>query len=270
MKLFVVDGNFYLHRVYSIVSQREMKPWSVAHAFIAKVCVDALAVRANAVLVTFDGDNIFRYRLFKSYKAQRAPNDEVYSHLPRVLKALKTACIPCVQDPEYEGDDLMCGLARKYDGSSHTLIIGGRDKDLYQFMRPNVVLYDSTFKPEPRYIRYADVERLTGMPPELHVSYQALVGDGVDNIPKVVTPAKAKAAMLKYRSVRAWEASGDKVFTAAERKQLKMNHKLVRLVPVAVDWEPAPIVVDMATVENMPPSYFRMLGMMKPRKSLFG
>ncbi len=247
--IFVVDGNWYLHRVFHTQNEGSKDPGAaMAYRFAAMVCKDALAVKAKRILVAFDGNNIFRFRLSKEYKANRREDKEdvdllhnkegmvsdegVYQHLELVMSYTAELGIPVVQYSEYEADDVLCSVAAR----NPDVVIGGRDKDSCQFMRKKGLgFYDSSFKvkgkPAPRMIRYEDVEKMMGVPPELCLDLQTIIGDGVDNIPQLYPKAKSIKGLKKWGSLREW-LQGDKEFAKLMRKskaQLYLNRKLVAL-----------------------------------------
>jgi DNA polymerase-1 len=276
--VFGVDGNWYLHRVFHILKGRidpehEAFGAQLAKAFLAKVCVDALAVRATKLMVAFDGDAVFRYQLFPAYKANRGSNDEVYRNLKIVIKALKKAGVICLQLAEFEADDVLAGLARKYRKEAKRVVLGARDKDAYQYVRDNVILYDSGYtvggRPSPRYLDAEAITNLTGLPPRLHVQYQALIGDGIDNVPKLVSPVKAKKGLLAHGSIKDWVAADPEIakILRKNRKQLLLNRELVKLrsdLPVKA----ARIVKDEAG--DYSSSYYNLVAFMNPKsKGLF-
>jgi 5'-3' exonuclease len=75
-------------------------------------------------------------------------------------------------------------------------------------------------------------ERTKGVPISKMIMYQTLLGDGIDDIPQILSPAKAKAVCLQYKSIKDWFERSDKAtkrFIRSKQAQLIINNKLVTL-----------------------------------------
>ncbi|BAG41625.1 5'-3' exonuclease [Ralstonia phage phiRSL1] len=231
MRIFVVDGNWYLWRaahVYkSILPMAEGLPYDV----LAMVMKDALQLKAHATLVAFDGARLFRNKLYPEYKANRregrlndgqhdAENgpvrgdlrDQVYGALPGIYQLFDEVGLAYYQPPKYEADDVLCSVAHAF-GNEHTVICGTKDKDAYQYLRPSVRLYDSSAKgkdgkSKPRFITEEDCVKKFGVLPRQMIAYQTLLGDPGDNIMPLpnMKPARVKKLLNEYGSVTKWMA----------------------------------------------------------------
>ena len=248
-KIFGVDGNWYLHRVFHTQSKDAKDVASaMAYRFISLVCKDALAVKAQKILVAFDGPNVFRYSLSKDYKATRKTDAQdldlineregmisesgPYDHLDTVLEMTASLGIPVVQYSQFEADDVLCSLAER----NANVVVGCNDKDAFQYMRPHgLAFYNSAIKLNgkhmPKTVVYKDIESKMGVVPEQCLDLQTLIGDGVDNIPQIMPKAKAIKGIKKWGSIKNWLAN-DPEFTKLMRKNkstLVLNRKLVAL-----------------------------------------
>lgn len=268
--VFVVDGNWYLHRCYfSLTASPKTFGDKLALMFLSLVCRDALQVKASHLLVAFDGPRIFRYNLYPEYKANRKEEEEentlnqtknlankeegfkikkrdVYEFLPNVYFLLSKLKIPFVQPETYEADDVLCSASYTYKAQLPTnskVIVGTKDKDCCQFLDQNVLMYDSSHKkngkPSPKYIAVEDVEKSKQLPISWLIPFQTLTGDKVDNIPCVLTPARARKLLLEHNGsiTHACENAEGKTkgFLLTQLTQLSLNAKLVTLskeVPV--------------------------------------
>lgn len=235
--IFLIDGNWYLHRVfYTTVSKRSFEK-ALIHNFLSLVCKDALALRAKKLLVCFDGPKVFRYKIYKDYKANRHKgkeggdiqvNKDVYEYLEPLLSVMTAIKMPWIQPPTYEADDALCSGAYKYK----EVICGTKDKDSYQYLNKSVSLYDSSNKingePHPKIITYKDVQ--TKVLVSQMVDYQTLIGDAIDNIPRIVAPAKAKNILSKHKTLaNALRSKEYDDILLPELENLKRNRKLVKL-----------------------------------------
>lgn len=231
--LFAADGNWYLHRVWHTMPEESKDPASLmARRFLSMICKDALATKAKNLVVAFDGDKVFRFKLYAKYKGERGEGSKAYDHLDLIKAYLAQAGIQVIHLMEYEADDVLASLA-----AAGNLIGGTRDKDSFQYLREGVKLYDSSMKdgrgkPAPRYITHKDVEvLLKGLRPEQSLDYQTLIGDSIDGVPQLVTPARARKGIIKHGSLKAWLAADKDLRKELKpkAKQLQLNRKLVRL-----------------------------------------
>ena len=289
-KLFVVDGNWYLHRCYFTINPkyREVKD-ALVYSFISLICKDAGKVGADHLLVAFDGAEVFRYKLYPAYKANRSEQKEgsniregfkeVYYYLPFVLQTLSQLEFVWIQPRKFEADDVLCSAASFYKDADQ-IICGTKDKDAFQYLNERVCLYDSSFKVKgeirPRFITDKDVPKLKGVEANQMVSYQCLVGDSIDNIPQILHPAKAKKLIKTYGKVTsALQSDEYKEVLLPNLEKLKLNAKLVTLrkdveLP---DFEILKLKrkeLDDELRQFLPKTYFGLLDQVAPRtKGLF-
>jgi DNA polymerase-1 len=261
---------------------------------------DALAVRATHIIVAFDGDKVFRYKLYPAYKANRTGagkgiviSDEdrdgadeahdIYQYYPRLFEALAALGIPFYQPTKREADDCLCSCAVKYPAHGYNVVCGTQDKDSFQYLRKGVRLYDSSYKVNgesvPRYITHKDVIEMKGVKPSQMVEYQMLIGDAGDNIDGLpgIGPKTAAARLKEFGSIKKWYESG----TKKERSLLRTNQaKLIRnrkLVTLVEDCPP-PFELDQAVIPkkvkvrfDIPKSYYNYLAFLYPKsKGLAG
>lgn len=268
-----VDGNWVLHRVYHTLNDDLKDPAGhVARRFLSMVCRDAIFVKAKQVLVAFDGAKVFRYKIYPDYKGNRDKSDgasSVYDYLQPLLDYLAMAGVHVVQLQQYEADDVLCSLA------AHTPVtISTRDKDAYQYLAPGVTLMDPSAKigakTVPKMTTAKDVKSLIGVPVSASLDYQTLIGDKIDNVPQLITPAKAREGLLKHGSIKNWLSTDPEFRKAmkARKEELNLNRKLVRLVPdIEVEAKPIKWLRDL---QSMPQAYVDYHSFCNPKtRSLF-
>lgn len=235
---YIADGNWYLHRAYSIGSKSNTTT-SVFPLFLNMVCRDALRNRATKYQIAFDGAQVFRYTLYPKYKSTRRETkgdktqNQIYTEtLPYTLQRMQELGISYVQRPELEADDILASAATNLKGR---VVLGAKDKDLYQVIRPNVSLYISDAKPEPIHIKEADVKARFGVEPKHMILLQTIVGDKADNIIGLKGYGAKRAADIcnTYGSLNAWYAAAEdsvKALLRQNKEQLALNKQLVTLV----------------------------------------
>lgn len=289
-KLFVVDGNWYLHRAYYTINPkyREVKD-ALVYSFLSMICKDAGKTGCNHLLVAFDGPEVFRYKLYPAYKANRSEAKEgagiregfkdVYEYLPYVLQTLSDLGITWVQPRKFEADDVLASAASFYKELDH-VYCGTKDKDAYQYLNESVSLYDSSFKvkgePKPREVTFEDVPKLKGVLASQMAAYQCLVGDAIDNIPQVLHPSRAKKLLKTYTTIKsALKSKEYREELLPHLEKLKLNAKLVSLRKDVELPELPTLKVRRKDIDDdlrkfLPKSYFLLLDQSCPRtKGLF-
>lgn len=289
--LFVADGNWYLHRAYYTINpkHREVKD-ALVYSFLSMICKDACKTGCNHLLVAFDGPEVFRYKLYPEYKANRSEAKEgtairegfkdVYEYLPFVLQTLSELDFTWVQPRKFEADDVLCSCASVYCEEFDHIFCGTKDKDAYQYLNEKVSLYDSSFKvngePKPREITFNDVPKLKGVPASKMAAYQCLIGDSIDNIPQVLHPAKAKKLLKTYPTIKsALKSEEYRKELLPHLEKLKLNAKLVSLRKDVELPEISTLKIKRKEIDNdlrkfLPKNYFLLLEKSCPRtKGLF-
>jgi len=137
----------------------------------------------------------FRREIDPRYKAHRpaAPPDLI-EHFNRFEEEVARLGVTVLGDTTYEADDYAATLARIANEAGLPTRILANDKDLCQLVRENppVILEDHKGKRTDR----AGVIEKMGVPPELVVDFQALVGDTSDGIVGVRGVGQKTAAAL--------------------------------------------------------------------------
>lgn len=286
-RIFVVDGNWFLHRCFHTLKTSRPMEEVLPMNFLQLVLKDACSVKATHILVAFDGPSVFRYKVYPEYKANRSEKEkkggdedtgeggqDVYSCLPQVRELFSKCGIMLVQDKRHEADDFWASAAIQYSEQGYIVIGGGKDKDGYQVLGDTVKMYDSSAKPEPRWITAEKAEKHKGVPIAKMVMYQTLLGDSIDNIPKILTPAKAKAVCLKFKTVKeAMQKADPEVRKTLREKQAQLiiNRQLVELkrdlaLPDVDQLKPGKL-----QLKDMPRSWYAHQDLCYPKsKGLFG
>lgn len=290
-KVFVVDGNWYLHRVWFTMKTSRPYEEVLPYGFVGLICKDACAVRATHVVVAFDGASNFRFKLFESYKANRVKNEtgavadedydgdgvpqskDIYSYLPAVFRYLEASGIAWVTHKKFEADDVLASAAVQYVALGATVVLGAKDKDGYQCLGPKVRMYDSSAIPEPRYITQATAEKRKGVKVGQMIELQTLIGDRIDNIPVLMSEGRAKKILLTYGSISQWfkQSKGDeRVWLRAHQTALKLNKQLVTLVTDVAVPEIETLKVAKLKREDWPKAWYAYQSYLYPKsKGLF-
>lgn len=251
--IYVADANWILWRAfYTTKTSRplaDVLPLRVADM----ICKDALLVRADYLMAAFDGPKNFRKDLYPKYKWSRdnkvgngeewaqqddgpSAKEKVYACLDPLFDRFEKWGIPFHRPRKREADDVLCSIAVEY-GGEYRIRCGTQDKDAYQYLLgPNIQLVDSSSKlkngPPAKIITAQKAEAKKGVKIKQMVDYQTLIGDSGDDIPSIkdMGPARAKAILAKYGSIKKWIESGaEKEYCTRHLDAMRLNRKLVKL-----------------------------------------
>ncbi len=232
-RMYLVDAHSLIFQVFHAIGEMS-SPTGLPVNAVFGFARDLLFLRAKKpayLICAFDkGEPTVRTRVYKEYKAHRAPMpDDLCSQLPLIGQMVEAMRLPVLTAPGYEADDVIATVARAASQRGIEVFICTSDKDCRQLIDDRVRLYSLR--------KHAEFD------------FQALVGDKVDNVPGVPGIGEKTAAALlkefgtldnilanvarvpgakKQENLRAW----------AEKEQI--SRQLVRLetdVPLAMDWE---------------------------------
>ena len=130
----------------------------------------------------------FRRELYPEYKANRSetPEDIILS-LPYVKRVLEAMCIPILEVPGFEADDVIGTLAMKGAEAGYEVYMVTPDKDYGQLVRENCKIYKQKGSDGQIEVvdRVAIREKYGIDDPQLVRDILAIWGDASDNIPGV-------------------------------------------------------------------------------------
>ena len=244
--LLLVDGSSYLYRAFHAMPDLRVVPGDMASPATGAIrgIINMLAVlrrefQASYAACVFDAPGrTFRDDWYADYKANRSPMpDDLRSQIEPIHEAVRLLGWPVLSVPGIEADDVIGTLARAAARQGIDVVVSSGDKDLSQLVDAHVTIID-TMNGKKRDV--AGVTAEFGVPPDLMVDYQTLVGDTVDNVPGVdkVGPKTAAKWLLEYGSLDALiERAGEVKGQAGEnlRKSLDWLPQGRRLVTIRTD-----------------------------------
>ena len=255
-RLVLIDGSGYIFRAYHGLPPLTRKSDGLPIGAVSGFCNMLFKlIKENRgddapshLAVIFDaGSKTFRNEIYDQYKAHRPPAPEdLIPQFPLIRDATRAFGLPAVEMANFEADDLICTythLAKK-DGFKVTII--SSDKDLMQLVDDDVSLMDPV---KGTMVGREGVIEKFGVPPELVVDAQALIGDASDNVPGApgIGVKTAAQLLLEYGNLdnvlaRAGEIKQEKRRQTLIdfREQILMSRELVTLrcdspTPVDID-----------------------------------
>jgi DNA polymerase-1 len=233
--VLLVDGSSYLYRAFHAMPDLRAVPGDPASPATGAIrgMINMLQklrkdVRADYVACVFDAPGkTFRDDIYPEYKATRsAMPPDLRSQVEAIHEVVRLLGWKVLNVPGVEADDVIGTLACMATARGYDTVISSGDKDLSQLVNEHVTVID-TMNDRKRDV--AGVLAEFGVPPQLMVDYQTLVGDSVDNVPGVdkVGPKTAVKLLQEYGSLDALVARANEVKGAVGENLRK-----------ALDWLP--------------------------------
>ena len=201
--VFLVDGSGYIFRAYHALPPLTRKSDGLPTGAVSGFCNMLLKLLRDTVMgekpthlaVIFDaGSKTFRNDLYDQYKATRSePPEDLVPQFGLIREATRAFDIACIEQENYEADDLIATYTRLAVEAGATVTIVSSDKDLMQLVSDTVIMYDTM---KDKRIGRAEVIEKFGLGPERVVEVQALAGDTSDNVPGVPGIGIKTAAQL--------------------------------------------------------------------------
>lgn len=212
----IIDGNYYLHRAFSVAAQKKNPDFWVKNiltAFTSMVGSTAITLKATHLLVAFDSGRTFRHDIYPAYKANRTKRETTIVKLPSgqeveipgtpgslvkpAMVALRSVGVPTARKKGLEADDLLAGAGASLPGR---VILCARDKDVSAAVTDRVLQW---WPIEKKLLGPKEIREKYGVDPNQIRDYLCLLGDAVDNIPGVpnVGPMTAKSILNEHGSI---------------------------------------------------------------------
>ncbi len=191
-RLFLIDAYALIYKYYYAFMGRPMRNLagmntSVIFGFV-KFLRDILKREKPDLLgVAFDPKGgCFRRTLFPEYKANRpeTPEDILLS-VPYIKRILEAMCIPVLEVPNYEADDVIGTLAHQGVAAGYEVYMVTPDKDYGQLVRENCHIYKQKGEGVEILGREEICAKYGISDPILVRDILAVWGDASDNIPGV-------------------------------------------------------------------------------------
>ena len=260
--LLLVDGSSYLYRAFHAMPDLRAvagDPTSPATGAIRGIVNMMQALRkeqpADYAVCVFDAKGpTFRDAWYPAYKATRSPMpDDLRSQIEPVHEVVRLLGWPVLAVPGVEADDVIGTLAVMAAEQGIEVIVSSGDKDLSQLVNQHITIID-TMNGKRRDV--AGVTAEFGVPPELMVDYQTLVGDTVDNVPGVakVGPKTAAKWLMEYGSLDALMAKSHEIKGVAGdnlRAAVDWLPQGRRLVTIKKDCDLSPYIEGLPAMDNI-------------------
>ncbi|WP_280637187.1 5'-3' exonuclease H3TH domain-containing protein [Alkalihalobacillus sp. BA299] len=266
----LVDGMALLFRGYYATAYRGyiMKtsagvPTNAIYGFV-KYMWDAIKTfEPSHVICCWDmGSKTFRTELYDQYKANRgAPPEELVPQFDLVKEVVSSFDIPNIGIDQFEADDCIGSLAKKYSTDMHVQILTG-DHDSLQLINDRI--HSIIMKKGMSNYEVFTPEKLLedkGLSPAQMIDLKGLMGDTSDNFPGVKGIGEKTAIKLlkEYETIEAIIENLEKLPKGMRTKieneldMLHLSRKLAEIrcdVTIDLNFEDALLTVDKEKVRN--------------------
>lgn len=265
-RLFLIDGHSLIFKMYYAFLRRPMinskgQDTSILFGFTKYILELIEREKPTHLAVAFDPPGgTFRNRLYPEYKANRSETPQlVIEALEPLTEICKAMNIPVLMVMDYEADDVIGTVAKKYQNEDTQVFMVTPDKDYGQLIDKNIFqLKPGKAGGEDELI---DIEAVCGkygiQEPSQVIEILTLCGDSSDNVPGVKGVGEKGAEKLigQFGTVENIYAALDQLtekqrtmFEEA-RPHIGLSHDLVTIdtkVPVKISKEEMRIDKDFA------------------------
>ncbi len=212
MKLFLIDGHALIFKMYYAFLGRPMvnskgEDTSIIFGFTKYLLELIQKEKPTHMAVSFDPPGgTFRNRLYPGYKANRPETPAlIVQALEPLSRIVRSMGIPVVMVSDYEADDVIGTLARKFSSSQMDVYMVTPDKDYGQLVAEHVFQYkpgkgggDNEILSQKQICEKYGISSTSQV-----IDMLAICGDSADNVPGVsgVGPVGASKLLQKYGSV---------------------------------------------------------------------
>ncbi|MBK7860495.1 MAG: DNA polymerase I [Archangiaceae bacterium] len=224
-KLTLVDASGFIFRAYHALPPLTTSKGVPSHAVLGftRMLLKLIRERSPTHLVLcFDKDSRKgRLQIDPNYKANReAPPDDLLRQFSTIRKCADVLNLPIVEVEGWEADDVIATLTRYAREQGWNTEVVTSDKDFLQIWGDGVTLYDPM---KDKMIDEASCLERYGVKPSQMRDYLALVGDAIDNVPKVpgIGPKTAVELIEKFHTVEELISRVDEVGKPKIRQSLK-------------------------------------------------
>ncbi|ATB47440.1 DNA polymerase I [Corallococcus macrosporus] len=203
--LVLIDASGFIFRAYHAIPPLTTSKGVQTNAVLGftRMVLKALReLKPTHVALAFDKESrTERQKIDPTYKANReGPPEDLVPQFALIRRVVEAINVPVLEVAGWEADDVIGTLAVKAKAEGFCVQVVTGDKDFVQIVDSDVRLYDpmKDVHTEP-----ADVKARLGIEPGQMRDYLALIGDAVDNVPKVpgIGPKTATELIQQFGDV---------------------------------------------------------------------
>ncbi len=213
--LTLIDASGFVFRAYHAIANLSTSrgvPTNAVYGFTRMLLKTLREMNPTHVALAFDKESrTGRQEIDPTYKANReGPPPDLPHQFTLVRQVLDALRVPVLEFAGWEADDVIGTLALAAKAQGYDVHVVTGDKDFMQLVDDRVSLYDPMLD---RHTGPREVKERLGIAPGQMRDYLALVGDPIDNVPKVpgIGPKTAAELIQQFGDVETLLARLDEV-----------------------------------------------------------
>ena len=232
-KVLLIDGNSMMNRAFygimgnKMLTTKDGTYTNAIYGFLSIMFKNIEEVEPTYMAIAFDSKTAANVRknLYDGYKKHRhGMPEELAQQMPIIKEILIAMNIKIIEMADYEGDDILGTLAKKFAKENKDVYILSGDRDLFQLIEDHITVRiprTKMGKTETEIYTKDKVEEEYGLEPIDLIEVKALMGDSSDEIPGVpnVGPKTGTNLIKQFKTV-------ENLYKALEEGTVELTSKL--------------------------------------------
>lgn len=240
--LTLIDASGFIFRAYHAVpagmTTSKGVPTNAVLGFTRMLIKSLRDLQPTHVALAFDKQSrTGRQEIDPNYKANReGPPDDLVPQFALIRKVVEVMNLPILEFQGWEADDVIGTLAARAEEQGFDVLVITGDKDFIQIVDEHIRLYDPM---QDKHTTPKDVKERLGIEPRQMRDYLALIGDAIDNVPKVpgIGPKTARELIEQFDTVEALLSRLPEVKKPKIREALEQHQATLRLAKQLVTFK---------------------------------
>lgn len=255
--LTLIDASGFIFRAYHAIqhlSTSKGVPTNAVYGFTRMLLKTIREFSPTHLALAFDKQSrLGRQAIDPNYKANReGPPPDLIPQFELIRRVVAALNVPILEFEGWEADDVIGTLAKKAKEKGFKVFVVTGDKDFIQIVDEEVELYDPM---QEKKTTTRDVQERLGIRPSQMRDYLALIGDPIDNVPKVpgIGPKTAAELIQQFDSVEAIIARAAEIQKPKVREAIREYSKQLELAKQIVSFRTdLPLDVDIDALARRP------------------
>ena len=244
----LIDGNSIMNRAFygimgsNLLTNKDGKYTNALYGFLNILFKNLEMIKPDYICVAFDSKTAanVRKQKYDGYKKSRhGMPDELREQMPEIKEILEKMNIMVIERSDFEGDDILGSVAKRFSNDEVTSYILSGDRDLFQLVQSNINIIiprTKNGKTETEIYNLEKVKEEYNLTPSGLIELKALMGDSSDEIPGApgIGPKTAQVLLENFKTVDGIYAEletnpDNKIFKPKVKSSLIENKDLVYL-----------------------------------------
>jgi DNA polymerase-1 len=255
--LTLIDASGYIFRAYHAIqalSTSKGVPTNAVYGFTRMLLKTLREFSPTHVALAFDKESrLGRQAIDPTYKANReGPPPDLVPQFDLIRRVVKALNVPVLEFEGWEADDVIGTLTVRAKQQGFRVLVVTADKDFVQIVDDDVQLYDPMLD---KRTGPAEVKERLGIEPSQMRDYLALIGDAIDNVPKVpgIGPKTAIDLLQQFGDVESLLARLPELKKPKVREALEQNGAQLRRAKELVTFrQDLPLEVEIEQLTRRP------------------